>query len=71
MAELFRDAIVANAPSVILVHNHPSGDPDPSPEDVRLTKDAAQAAQLLSIDLLDHVIIGGGRFVSLKVQGVL
>lgn len=70
-AELFRDAIVANAPAVILVHNHPSGDPDPSPEDVKLTKDAAQAAQLLSIDLLDHVILGLGRFVSLKDQGVL
>ncbi|MDP2674565.1 MAG: JAB domain-containing protein [Dehalococcoidia bacterium] len=70
MAELFRDAIVANAPNVILVHNHPSGDPSASPEDVKLTKDAAQAAQLLSIDLLDHVIIGDGRFVSLKEQGV-
>ncbi len=71
MAELFRDAIVANAPAVILVHNHPSGDPEPSPEDVKLTKDAAQAAQLLSIDLLDHIIIGDGRFVSLKEQGVM
>lgn len=71
MAELFREAIVANAPSVVLVHNHPSGDPEPSPEDVRLTKDAAQAAQLLSIDLLDHVILGQGRFLSLKERGVL
>ncbi len=70
MAALFRDAIVASAPNVILVHN-PSGDPSPSPEDVKLTKHAAQAAQLLSIDLLDHVIIGRGRFVSLKGQGVL
>ena len=71
MAELFRDAVVANAPSVILVHNHPSGDPSASPEDVKLTKDAAQAGQLLSIDLLDHVIIGDGRFVSLKEQGAM
>ena len=71
MAELFRDAVIANAPNVILVHNHPSGDPSPSPEDVKLTKDAAQAAQLLSIDLLDHVIIGDGRFVSLKEQGMM
>lgn len=70
-AELFRDAVVANAPAVILVHNHPSGDPSPSPEDVKLTKDAAQAALLLGIDLLDHVIVGQGRFVSLKDQGVL
>ena len=71
MAELFRDAVIANAPNIVLVHNHPSGDPSPSPEDVKLTKDAAQAAQLLSIDILDHVIIGDGRFVSLKEQGVL
>jgi len=69
-AELLRDAVVANAPNVILVHNHPSGDPSPSPEDVKLTKETAQAAQLLSVDLLDHVIIGEGRFVSLKEQGV-
>jgi len=71
MAELFRDAVIANAPNIVLVHNHPSGDPSPSPEDVKLTKDAAEAAQLLSIDLLDHVIIGDGRFVSLKEQGVM
>ncbi len=70
MAELFRDAVIANAPSVVLVHNHPSGDPSPSMEDVKLTKDAAQAAQLLSIDLLDHVIIGDGLFASLKEQGM-
>jgi DNA repair protein RadC len=71
MAELFRDAVIANAPNIVLVHNHPSGDPGPSPEDVRLTKDAAQAAEILSIDLLDHVIIGDGRFVSLKEQGAM
>jgi DNA repair protein RadC len=71
MAELFRDAIVANAPAVILVHNHPSGDPEASQDDVRITKDAAQAAKLLSIDLLDHVILGQGRFVSLKERRVM
>ena len=71
MAELFRDAVIANAPNLILVHNHPSGDPSASPEDVKLTKDAAQAAEILSIDLLDHVIIGAGRFVSLKEQGAM
>ena len=71
MAELFRDAVVANAPAVVLVHNHPSGDPAPSDDDVRITKDAAAAAKLLSIDLLDHVILGHGRFVSLKERGVL
>jgi DNA repair protein RadC len=71
MAELFRDAVVANAPAVVIVHNHPSGDPEASQDDVRITKDAAAAAKLLSIDLLDHVILGQGRFVSLKEQGVL
>jgi DNA repair protein RadC len=71
MAELFRDAIVANAPAIILAHNHPSGDPEPSEDDVRITKDATQAAKLLSIDLLDHVILGQGRFVSLKERRVM
>ncbi len=71
MAELFREAIVVNAPAVILVHNHPSGDPTQSPEDVQITKDAAQAGRLLSIQVLDHIIIGQGRFVSLKEQGAL
>ena len=71
MAELFRDAIVANAPALILAHNHPSGCPEPSPEDIQMTSDAAQAAKLLSIDLLDHIVIGQGRFVSLKERGVL
>ena len=71
MAELFRDAVVANAPAIVLVHNHPSGDPQPSDDDIRITKDAAAAAKLLSIDLLDHVILGQGRFVSLKERGVV
>ena len=71
MAELFRDAVVANAPAVVLVHNHPSGDPGPTPEDVQMTRDAAQAAKLLGIDLLDHIILGQGRFVSLKEREVM
>jgi DNA repair protein RadC len=71
MAELFRDAVVANAPAIVLVHNHPSGDATPSDDDIRITKDAAAAAKLLSIDLLDHVILGQGRFVSLKERGAL
>jgi DNA repair protein RadC len=71
MAELFRDAVIANAPAVVLVHNHPSGDPQPSDDDIRITKDAAAAGKLLSIDLLDHVILGHGRFVSLKERGVV
>ena len=60
-----------NAPSVIVVHNHPSGDPTPSPEDVAITRDLVKAGKLLSIELLDHVVIGsGGRFVSLNQKGL-
>jgi DNA repair protein RadC len=69
MAELFRDAVIANAPAIVLVHNHPSGDPSGSPEDIKLTKEAVQAAKLLGIELLDHIILGQGRFVSLKERG--
>ena len=71
MAELFRDAVVANAPGIVLVHNHPSGDPSPTEDDIRMTTDAARAGQLLGIELLDHVILGWGRFVSLKERDVL
>ena len=69
-AEVFREAIRQNAPSIIVVHNHPSGDPSPSPDDVALTKTLVQAGQLLQIDLLDHVVIGDRRFASLKQLGM-
>lgn len=66
-AEVLRPAIRENAPSIIVVHNHPSGDPTPSPEDVAVTRDLVSAGKLMDIELLDHLIIGqGGRFVSLK-----
>ncbi len=66
-AEVFRPAIRDNAPSIIVVHNHPSGDPTPSPEDVSITQELVSAGKLLSIELLDHVVIGSGnRFVSLN-----
>ena len=66
-AEVLRPAIRKNAPSIIVVHNHPSGDPTPSPEDVNVTRDLVAAGKLLDIELLDHLVIGeGGRFVSLK-----
>jgi DNA repair protein RadC len=71
MAEVFREAIVVCAPNVILAHNHPSGDPSPSPEDASLTKQAVEAGRLLGIEVLDHIVIGRGRYVSLKDQGVL
>ena len=70
-AEVLRPAVRENAPSIIVVHNHPSGDPTPSPEDVAVTRDLAAAGKLLGIELLDHLIIGnGGRFTSLKEKGL-
>lgn len=71
MAEVFREAIIACAPNVVLVHNHPSGDPSPSPEDAALTRQAVEAGRLLGIEVLDHIVIGRGRYVSLKDQGVI
>lgn len=66
-AEVLRPAVRENAPSIIVVHNHPSGDPTPSPEDISVTGDLVAAGKLLDIELLDHLVIGqGGRFVSLK-----
>lgn len=68
--EIFKAAVLANAAAVILCHNHPSGDPTPSPEDLALTARVRNAGQLIGIDLLDHIIIGhDGRFVSLRQQG--
>ncbi|MDF2928238.1 DNA repair protein RadC [Anaerospora sp.] len=69
--ELFREAINYSAASVILVHNHPSGDPAPSAEDISLTKKLVEAGHLLDISVLDHVIIGDGKYVSLKEKGIL
>ncbi|MEN4042413.1 MAG: DNA repair protein RadC [Anaerolineaceae bacterium] len=70
VAELFRPAIQRNAAAIIMVHNHPSGDPTPSPEDVSLTRSVVQAGKLLDIELLDHLVIGVGAWVSLKARGL-
>ena len=70
-AEVFRPAVVESAPAVIVVHNHPSSDPTPSPEDVAITRDLSAAGKLLGIDLLDHVVIGGDGFVSLSERGLM
>ena len=68
-AEVLRPAIRENAPSIMVVHNHPSGDPTPSPEDVAVTRDLINAGKLMDIELLDHLVIGqGGRFASLKAK---
>jgi DNA repair protein RadC len=70
VGELFRPAIQRNAASIIVVHNHPSGDPTPSPEDIALTKSIVQAGKLLDIELLDHLVIGQIKFVSMKERGL-
>jgi len=70
VGELFRDAVRVNAAGVILIHNHPSGDPTPSPDDLHLTAEALAAGRLLDIELLDHVVIGHDAFVSLRDRGV-
>lgn len=68
--EVFRPAIREGASSLILAHNHPSGDPTPSPEDVQVTKRLKSVGEMLQIDVLDHVIVAGSKFVSLRQQGL-
>jgi DNA repair protein RadC len=70
LGEVFREAIKLNAAGIIVVHNHPSGDPAPSPEDVAVTRALAEAGKLLDVELLDHLVIGQHRFVSLKERGL-
>ena len=70
-SEVFRPAVRDNAPAIIVVHNHPSGDPTPSSEDVAITRELTSAGRLLGIELLDHVVLGSGnRHVSLKERGL-
>jgi DNA repair protein RadC len=70
ISEVFREAIIENAPAIILAHNHPSGDPTPSPDDIVVTRAVVQAAKLLDVDALDHMVIAQGRWVSLKERGL-
>jgi DNA repair protein RadC len=69
--EVFKPAILASAASIILVHNHPSGDPTPSAEDRSVTRQLRTAGALIGIDVLDHVVIGEGRYVSFAESGLL
>jgi DNA repair protein RadC len=69
--EVFKEAVDARAAALILFHNHPSGDPEPSAEDVSITRRLVSAGTLLGIEVLDHVILGAGRYVSLKERGLL
>jgi len=71
VGEVYRDAVRTCAAAVVVVHNHPSGDPTPSGEDLRITAELAEAGRLLDIELLDHVIIGRGRWTSLRAVGAL
>jgi DNA repair protein RadC len=70
VGEIFRQAVRLNAAAIIVIHNHPSGDPTPSGEDISLTRAIIQAGQLLDIEVLDHIIVGRNRYASLKERGI-
>lgn len=71
VGEVYRDAVRACAAAIIVAHNHPSGDPAPSGEDLRITAELAEAGRLLDIEMLDHLVIGRGRWISLRAMGGL
>jgi DNA repair protein RadC len=70
IGEVFKPAIRRGATAVIVIHNHPSGNPAPSPDDVAVTRALVQAGKLLDVEVLDHLVIGQGKFVSLKERGL-
>jgi len=70
VSEVFREAVRENCTSVIVVHNHPSGDPTPSPEDVRVTSSLVAAGRLLDIEVLDHIVLAQSGYVSLRQRGL-
>lgn len=69
--KVFKEALKYNAKNITICHNHPSGDPDPSKEDVNISLRIKEAGKIIGIDLLDHIIIGDNKFVSLKYKGVI
>lgn len=69
-AEVFRGAIRRNCATIIVAHNHPSGNPEPSPEDIELTRRLVEAGHLVEVEVLDHLVIGHGRYVSLRERGL-
>lgn len=71
VGEVFREAVRRQSAAMVVVHNHPSGDPSPSAEDLRITRELAEAGRLLDIELLDHLVIGHGRWLSLRSLGAL
>ena len=68
--EAFKEAISSTAASIIFVHNHPSGDPQPSEDDIKLTKRLVEVGELLGIEVLDHIIVGDKGYISLKGKGL-
>ena len=69
--EVFKAALLANAAGIVVTHNHPSGDPAPSPDDIALTRRLVDAGKLIGVDVLDHIVIGDGRYVSFRELGWL
>jgi DNA repair protein RadC len=69
--EVFRDALVANAAALVLAHNHPSGDPEPSRDDELVTRRLVRAGELVGVGVLDHLVVGGERWVSLARRGLV
>ncbi len=70
IGEVFRQAVIDNSSAIIIAHNHPSGDTSPSPDDVAVTRAIVQAGKLLDIDVIDHLVVSNGRYVSLKERGL-
>lgn len=69
--EVFKAALLNNSSAIILLHNHPSGDPEPSAEDIETTNRLMKAGKILGIQVLDHIIIGDGKYISLKERGAI
>jgi DNA repair protein RadC len=69
-ADVFKPAVRNNATALIIVHNHPSGDPTPSPDDVAVTRELVKAGEMIDVKVLDHIVIGRGRHVSMKERGL-
>ncbi len=67
--EVFKSAILSNAHSILLAHNHPSGDPTESMEDIKITERLVEAGKIIGISVLDHIIVGDGNYISLKEKG--
>ena len=70
VGEIFKEALKRNSAGLIVVHNHPSGDPTPSPEDVLVTREIIAAGKLLDVDVLDHLVIGHGKYISMRERGL-